>query len=215
MLKEEEKMKLVKISICSLFLLTISFYFSVITFALTQYKVQPGDTLWNISLKHHVELNELLQLNQQVRNPELIYPGQLIFLPFKQESINPEQKKMLGLLNAERKKLGLKPLVNNQTLSTIAEKKSQDMMLNKYVAHNSPTYGNPKDMLVTYKVPFKQVRENIGAGPNTTEEMFQTWINSQVNHNNILEKKATHVGIGYAKGGLHGHYWTVIIIESE
>ncbi|MGJ7923086.1 CAP domain-containing protein [Neobacillus sp. LXY-4] len=183
--------------------------------AMSKYTIKPGDTLWKISVLHSVELDELIRINPQVNNPELIYPGQMIFVPGVGKQINIEQQKMLSLLNDERKKRGLAPVYLDPRLSMIAEKKSVDMRVNKYVAHTSPSYGNPTTMLETFQIPFKQVLENVGAGPKTAEEMVLTWMNSQVTMNNILDKNATHVGIGYAKGGLHGHYWTTIMIETK
>ena len=37
--------------------------------------VAPGDTMWGIALKNGLSLQELLALNPQMKNPNLIYPG--------------------------------------------------------------------------------------------------------------------------------------------
>lgn len=47
----------------------------------TTYKVQSGDTLWDIAADHHVSLGELLMANPQIQNPDLIAIGQVIHLP--------------------------------------------------------------------------------------------------------------------------------------
>lgn len=39
------------------------------------YTVRKGDTLWGIAKKHGVTLKTLLRLNPQIKNPNLIYPG--------------------------------------------------------------------------------------------------------------------------------------------
>ena len=44
---------------------------------LTQYIVKKGDTLWEISQKYGVSVNYLVNKNE-IRNPNLIYPGQII-----------------------------------------------------------------------------------------------------------------------------------------
>lgn len=44
------------------------------------YTVQPGDTLWGISQVYGVTVNQLVQLNN-ISNPNLIYPGQVLRLP--------------------------------------------------------------------------------------------------------------------------------------
>lgn len=43
------------------------------------YTVQPGDTLWGISLTYGITVNQLVQLNG-IQNPNLIYPGQVLRL---------------------------------------------------------------------------------------------------------------------------------------
>lgn len=44
------------------------------------YTVQPGNTLWGISQRYGVTVNQLVQLNN-IPNPDLIYPGQVLRLP--------------------------------------------------------------------------------------------------------------------------------------
>jgi spore coat assembly protein SafA len=44
----------------------------------TAYTVVPGDTLWGISNRFGVSLDELLGKNPQIKNPNLIYPGDII-----------------------------------------------------------------------------------------------------------------------------------------
>lgn len=45
------------------------------------YVVKHGDTLWDIARAHGVSLAELEAANPQIRNPDLIYPGQHVNLP--------------------------------------------------------------------------------------------------------------------------------------
>ena len=44
------------------------------------YTVRQGDTMWGIARDHGLELYELIGLNPQIKNPNLIYPGQIIYL---------------------------------------------------------------------------------------------------------------------------------------
>lgn len=43
--------------------------------------VQKGDTLWNIAKKYNVDFNVLKNLNSQLSNPDMIYPGMKIKIP--------------------------------------------------------------------------------------------------------------------------------------
>ncbi|MDL2300447.1 LysM peptidoglycan-binding domain-containing protein, partial [Clostridiaceae bacterium OttesenSCG-928-D20] len=42
------------------------------------YIVVRGDNLWNIARRHGVNLQDVIRLNPQIKNPNLIYPGDRI-----------------------------------------------------------------------------------------------------------------------------------------
>lgn len=44
------------------------------------YVVKKGDTLWHIAKRNNISLNNLINKNKQIKNPNLIYPGQKINL---------------------------------------------------------------------------------------------------------------------------------------
>ena len=43
--------------------------------------VRKGDTLWAIAGEYGVELTELIRANPQIKNPNLIYPGEQVVIP--------------------------------------------------------------------------------------------------------------------------------------
>ena len=45
------------------------------------YVVQPGDTLYEIAGLYHVSLENLIKANPQIKNPDMIFPGQIIRVP--------------------------------------------------------------------------------------------------------------------------------------
>jgi uncharacterized protein (TIGR02594 family) len=45
------------------------------------YTVKPGDTLWGIARKQGVSLDELIDLNPDIEDPDIILPGQRIKIP--------------------------------------------------------------------------------------------------------------------------------------
>lgn len=181
--------------------------------------VRAGDTFWKISQQYQVSLEWLIRSNPDIRNPNLIFPGQEIVISsplskVKNKKINYQfESRLLTLINEERTQLGLKKLLRDNTLSNAANLKSMDMKKNGYVAHKSPTYGNANSMLKELNISFQMVKESIGAGHDSAEEIFSTWLNSPINRATVLNEGATHIGIGYANGGTHGHYWTVLIIK--
>ena len=197
------------------------FCFSMIKNANAQsnYVVKKGDTLWEIAVNHHISLNRVISSNQHIMNPNLIFPGQRIIIPSMEGitegeyKLNNKESKLIELLNSKRAQLGLKPLSIDPSLSNAAKLKSVDMMENDYLSHLSPTYGNPSEMLKDLQVPFRKVKENIGAGHSDANQIFVSWMNTATNRANILNEKATSIGISYAEGGLYGHYWTIFITE--
>lgn len=49
--------------------------------AQTVHTVRKGDTLWGIAKQYGVELTALIQANPQIKNPNLIYPGEAVNVP--------------------------------------------------------------------------------------------------------------------------------------
>lgn len=50
------------------------------------YIVQQGDTLWKIAKQHHVNFEQLKQMNNQLTNLDLLMPGMEILLPEEDSS---------------------------------------------------------------------------------------------------------------------------------
>ncbi|OIJ13285.1 hypothetical protein BKP37_12360 [Anaerobacillus alkalilacustris] len=176
------------------------------------YIVQPGNSLWNISLLFDVGLTELLELNPQISNPNLIYPNQRLKIPYY-DQIKKIEHKVIELTNQERAKFGLAPLKPNLELSQVARNKSNDMRDNDYFSHVSPTYGSPFDMIRDFGITFDGGAENIAQGQTTPDVVLKSWMNSPGHRQNILNKKMTTIGVGYAKGGTGRHYWTQMFIQ--
>ena len=49
---------------------------------LKTYKVKKGDTLTKIAKTHKVTLKKLINANPQIKNPDLIHPGDIITIPY-------------------------------------------------------------------------------------------------------------------------------------
>lgn len=46
-----------------------------------EYMVQQGDTMWLISRRFGISLDALIRANPQIRNPEMIFPGEIVRIP--------------------------------------------------------------------------------------------------------------------------------------
>lgn len=182
-----------------------------ISFAQETYTVQRGDSMWKISVRYQVGLSEIISANPQIKNPNLIYPGQKLTIPNLGASKSIDSQ-VLQLTNQERAKNGLKPLAADWQLSRVAYYKSADMRDKNYFSHTSPTYGDPFTMMKSFGITYRSAAENIAAGQQTPSAVVQSWMNSPGHRQNILNGSFTHMGSGYAAGGSYGHYWTQMFI---
>ena len=197
--------KVGKITIVSF--ISISLLFPTIAMAEGTYKVVSGDSLWKIAVKTQTGVQELIASNQQLANPNLIYPGQMINVPTKEQA--SIEQDVIRLVNIERANVGLPALKNDWELARVAEFKSKDMHDKNYFSHTSPTYGSPFTMMKNFGITYKSAGENIAKGQRTAAEVVQAWMNSEGHRANILSKNFTHIGVGYVEG----NYWTQMFIQ--
>lgn len=115
--------------------------------------------------------------------------------------------KTAQLVNEERKKHGAKELAFDNELSTIAQKKAEDMANNNYFAHESPTYGSVDNMLDIFKYSWKGYGENIAKGYTSSEAVVDGWLSSQGHRANIVNNQFTNIGSGYATDNNGTTYW--------
>ena len=180
--------------------------FSASVFAQSTYTVQRGDSIWKIAAKHQVGMSEIIAANPQIKNPNLIYPGQKLTIPAV--TTNSQESEVARLVNVERAKSGLPALKLNWQLSRVARYKSADMANKGYFAHNSPTYGTPFQMMENFGLRFSAAGENIAYGQRTPAEVMRDWMNSPGHRNNIMSPSFTEIGVGLAKNKNGVCYWT-------
>ncbi|WP_051272283.1 CAP domain-containing protein [Shimazuella kribbensis] len=118
------------------------------------------------------------------------------------------EREVVRLVNIERSKKGLQPLVIDDKLCKIARTKSQDMKDKNYFSHQSPTYGSPFDMLKHFGVSYRTAGENLAAGYPSASAVVNGWMNSEGHRKNILNPAYSKIGVGYVSGGSYGNYWT-------
>jgi len=111
------------------------------------------------------------------------------------DSISVQEQTAWKLLNADRQANGLAPLALDAELSRIARIKSEDMRNNSYFAHESPTYGNVRDMLRYFGYAFTAAGENIAHHATVTKAQA-AFMSSEGHRRNILSSSWTKVGLG-------------------
>jgi len=184
--------------------------FSISASAATSHTVVRGDTMWKIAVKYKVGLSEIKNANPQIKNPDLIYPGDVLYIPTVDATVTAYEAEVVRLVNVEREKKGLSPLVADWQLSRVARYKSQDMKDNRYFSHTSPVYGSPFEMMKSFGISYRSAGENIAKGQATPAAVVNAWMNSAGHRANILNAAFTHIGVGYVADG---NYWTQMFIR--
>ncbi|MFJ7667196.1 CAP domain-containing protein [Lysinibacillus sp. NPDC097195] len=198
--------KVKKVAMASV--LSVSLLVPISAMAADSYTVVAGDSLWKIAVKTQTGVQELIDANPQLANPDQINIGQKINIPTNEQA--SVEQEVVKLVNAERAKAGLPALTEDWELSRVAKYKSQDMHDKNYFDHTSPTYGTPFTMMKNFGITYKSAGENIAKGQKSAAEVVNAWMNSAGHRANILNKNYTHIGVGYVKDG---NYWSQMFIQ--
>lgn len=172
-----------------------------------------GDSMRKIAVKYKVGIDKHVKANPSIKNPALIYPGQKITIP-SGDGFKTFETEVVRLVNAERSKSGLPALAQNWELSRVARYKSQDFISRGYFDHNSPTYGTPFQMIMSFGINYTAAAENIAKGQASPTAVMQSWMNSAGHRANILNQVYNQVGVGVAKDGRGTLYWTQMFIQA-
>ncbi|MBM2813062.1 MAG: colicin production protein, partial [Chloroflexi bacterium] len=97
--------------------------------------------------------------------------GERVTLNFRVESpgIDPAaEERILVLLNEERVKAGLRPVVRDATIDQVARAHSIDMLRRSYFGHETPEGSTPFDRMRVGGVRFSVAGENLALAPTAT-----------------------------------------------
>ena len=123
----------------------------------------------------------------------------------------PDAQEILELVNQERTRIGVAPLVMDERLNASAQEKADDMMNRNYRDHVSP------EGIHGYELVFKHTGgECRHAGENlawrtdntvgTTRDAFNWWMSSEPHRKAIQDSKYTKTGIGINKDVVVQHF---------
>lgn len=135
---------------------------------------------------------------------------------------------ILTCTNEERENYGLKPLIWDDKLASIARDHSEDMAENNFFSHINLRGEDPTDRAVRYGYPIRKslgggwysegIAENIGKMPtgqvvgigyvaNNADSIARaqvaSWMESTGHRENILNSQYDRIGIGVAYDGLY------------
>lgn len=117
-------------------------------------------------------------------------------------------KEVMRLTNEIREEHGLCVLEWNDTLAKAAYKHSLDMVNRNFFDHENPDGESPIDRIRNEGLIFFTAAENIAAGQSSPQAVVKAWMESEGHRANILNPDLKQIGVGVARGGIYGIYWT-------
>ena len=119
---------------------------------------------------------------------------------------------VVDLTNTERNTLALPQLTRNVVLDHVAQMKAEDMALNSYFSHDSPTGVTPWHWFKQAGYPFVHAGENLAVYFTDSSEVVKAWMNSPTHKANIVGTQYREIGVGTAKG-IYDGFETVFVVQ--
>ena len=124
-------------------------------------------------------------------------------------SVDQVLVQVVVLTNAERAAVGVAPLEGNPQLTLAAQRYADVMADTACFGHNCgpvPRLGDRAKAAGAARWGF--IGENVAAGQPTPERVVAAWMASPTHRANLLNPEFTLLGVGQARGGVYGTYWT-------
>lgn len=117
--------------------------------------------------------------------------------------------RIFDLINAERRRRGLHPLVFNSQLDQMARIQATNMAYFQKMAHVIPQAQLPalSDRARSVGYPYAEIAENVALGYPSPEAVVQGWMNSSGHRANILNRGVVETGISIARSSAGGLYY--------
>lgn len=114
-----------------------------------------------------------------------------------------EVKKIIDLTNNMRQTVSLPILLESQKLTQAAWQKAEDMAINNYFAHVSPSGLSLKNWLEKIDYKYSAAGENLAVGFSSAEDVIAAWKNSPTHYGNIIDSEFKEIGISMTYGKLN------------
>ncbi|HZG38545.1 MAG TPA: CAP domain-containing protein [Nodosilinea sp.] len=110
-------------------------------------------------------------------------------------------QELLRLVNTERQRANLSPLVMNDKLTTAAQRHAQDMAISRRMSHTGSDGSTMRSRIDATQYNWSTIGENVAMGQPTAAAVMRAWMNSPGHRQNILNPAFTELGVGYATAG--------------
>lgn len=121
------------------------------------------------------------------------------------------QADVFKLINLDRQKQGLSPLVENAALDNAALLKAHDMAERGYFEHRSPGGNWPWDWIDREEYPYLYAGENLAMSFSSAESVHQALMNSESHRKNILADKYEDIGLAMVPATIDGAETNVLV----
>lgn len=138
-------------------------------------------------------------------------PGVLANRDYSHTGLNADMAR--DVINAYRKKYGLKPLKLNAELTEAAKAHSSDLAKWDRISHYGSDGSNPWDRVKRTGYKARVTAENVGTGQVNFNEVMKGWEESPGHNKNLLTPDATSMGIALVQDP-HTEFksfWTLVI----
>ena len=147
-----------------------------------RYKIQRGDTLAGIARRYETSINELVRINN-IQNPNLIYAGDLLLIPTKNNSINS---------GSDDKNNTIYIVQRGDTLTSIAKRYNtsvQNLLRNNNIVNPNLIYPGQRLIIMksTTNISKKYIVYTVRRGDSLWKiaNKYNTTVNQLVSINNI------------------------------
>lgn len=100
------------------------------------------------------------------------------------------------------------PLQLNEVLNQAAQKHSEDMARNNFMAHQGSDGSSPGQRAAEAGYTSGTIGENVAEGYTTPAAVVQGWTDSDGHCQNMMNGRYTELGVGYAISDSGRAYWT-------
>lgn len=108
-------------------------------------------------------------------------------------------RRLLVLVNAERKRKSQPSLVLNWDLSVGSMWQAKDMSEKGYFSHTDSLKRSPAQRVEFFGIKdWQTVAQNIAGGAVDADEVFDMWMKSPNHYANMIRPDITEMGVGYA-----------------
>ena len=116
------------------------------------------------------------------------------------------------LVNIEREKHGLAPLLYSDKLGEMAQVRVNEILT--IFGHTRPDGRSCFSIFDDFEINYKSIAENIAAGQETPAVAVEWWMNSDVHRNNILNPDFRYIGVGNVSQD-DVQYWTQSFADTD